>query len=286
MARVKLPQMRVEFPELAKLMREFDALRPALAKKHMGAAVRRSLQPGIDALRSTTPVGPTGNLRRSIRSKIVRYKSGNVSGIVGYSVTGKGNTKTRLGGSVQIGPNRGYIGPAVEYGTRDRYTKGSIASSFRRLGKFTITSTKSSNRASRQGRRLVAQAQRLFARGGRADAGDARRGIVGPGRGGFLRSQGASKLSQASLKFRVAAAVRTSPGYPKAFFKRAAKGQRVYLSAMPIGGNRGLPPVQTAYRRALPSMRAMLPDEMRKALQAALRDMADKFPRKYGPQAA
>jgi len=67
----KFPTMKVEFPELSKLMREFDALRPALARKHMGAAIRRCLAPGLAALRSTTPRGPTGNLRRAIDSKVV-----------------------------------------------------------------------------------------------------------------------------------------------------------------------------------------------------------------------
>lgn len=271
-------QMRVEFPEVERLKREFDRLRPELARKHLGAAVRRSLEPGKEALKSTTPKGPTGNLRRSVATKVIKYRSGNVVGLVGYSVTGKGKTRLNTGGTVKIGPNRGYIGLSVEFGTRDRHTKGSIASSFRRLGAFTLKSTATQ---ARQGRRLVAQAQRLFLRGTRADARDQRRGgFLLPGRGGLLRSRGATKLSAAADKFRIAATVRTSPAYPRAFFKRAAKGQRVYLSSMPIGGSTGQPPIKTAYRLALPSMRAQLPIEMGKSLRAAYRDLADNFPRK------
>jgi hypothetical protein len=280
-----LPKIKVSFPELSRLMREFDALRPALARKHMRAAIRRSLAPGIAALRSTTPKGPTGNLRRAIDSKIAKYRSGNVVGLVGYRKAGTSKTVPTKG-SVMKGRDRAYHQKFLEFGTRDRYTKGSIASSFKRLGPFTFRSAKSNARNLKAGRRLTAQAQRLFARGARADAGDARRGIAGPGRGGFLRSQGAAKLGAAGAKFGQTARVQTSPGYPKAFFKRAAKGQRVYLSSMPIGGSTGQPPVRTAYRMALPSMRALLPDEMAKALQKALKDMADKFPRKYGPAAA
>lgn len=281
----KLPTMKVEFPELAKLMREFDQLRPALARKHMGAAIRRCLAPGIAALRSTTPRGPTGNLRRAIDSKISKYRSGNVVGLVGYRKAGTGKAVPTKG-SIMKGRDRAYHQKFLEFGTRDRYTKGSIASSFKRLGPFTFRSATSNARNARQGRRLTGQAQRLFARGARADATDARRGVLGPGRGGFLRSQGSAKLRMAGMKFGQATRVRTSPAYPKAFFKRAAKGQRVFLSSMPIGGSTGQPPVKTAYKLALPSMRALLPEEMGKALQKAFKDMADKFPRKYGPKAA
>lgn len=270
--------MKVEFPELVQLRQEFLRLRPQLAKKHLGAAFRRCLAPGLAALRSTTPKGPTGNLRRSIASKVVRYRSGNVVGLVGYRKAGIRRT-TSTGGSVKKGSDRGFHQLFVEFGTRDRYTKGSIASSFRRLGPFTLKSTATQ---ARQGRRLVAQAQRLFARGARADARDQQRGgFLSPGRGGLLRSRGATKLSAAADKFRAAATVRTTPAYPKAFFKRAARGQRVFLSSMPAGGSAGRPPVKSAYQLALPAIRALLPEEMRKSLEAAYKDMADKFPRKY-----
>jgi hypothetical protein len=49
---------------------------------------------------------------------------------------------------------------------------------------------------------------------------------------------------------------------------------------MPIGGSTGQPPIRTAYKIALPAMRAKLPVEMAKSLRAAFRDIADKFPRK------
>lgn len=272
-------RMKVDFPEVARLKKEFDRLRPELARKHLGAAIRRSMDPGKSALKSTTPKGPTGNLRRSITTKVIRYRSGNVVGLVGYSVSGKGKQRTNEGGTVRIGSNLGYIGLSIEFGTRDRYTKGSIASSYKRLGPFQL---KSNATQARQGRRLTRQSQRLFGQAARSDARDQRRGgFLNPGRGGLLRSRGAAKLSQAAQKFRVAATVRTTPGYPKAFFKRATKGQRVYLSSMPIGGSTGQPPIKTAYKMALPEMRTQLPLEMADSLRAAFRDIADKFPRKY-----
>lgn len=262
--------VKVEFPELDNLKRAFNNLRPSLAKKHMGAAIRRTLKPGLTALRSTTPRGPTGNLRRAISSKVKTYANGGAVGLVGYTAAGSGKAKA-AGGTVKKGRDRAFHMGFLEFGTRDRHTKGPIASSFKRLGPFTL---KSNARLTRQGRRLTGQAQRMLARASRQRFQDEASGAA------LLRQSAYGKLSQAQLKFRQAAQVRTSPAYPKAFFKRAARGQRVYLSSMPIGGNSGRPPVRAAYERALPEMRALLPVEMAKSVRAALRDLADRFPRK------
>lgn len=266
-------EVKVGFPELDNLKRAFDNLRPSLAKKHMGAAIRRSLKPGVDALRSTTPKGPTGNLRRAIASKVKTYANGGAVGLVGYTAAGSGKTKPAASGTVKKGKNLGYHMGFLEFGTKERHTKGPIASSFKRLGPFKL---KSNTRLNRQGRRLVAQAQRLNLRAYRQTFQDQASAAA------LMRQASFNKLSQAQAKFRQAAQVRTSPAYPLAFFKRAARGQRVYLSSMPIGGSSGQPPVRTAYERALPEMRAVLPVEMAKSVRAALRDMADKFPPKPG----
>lgn len=209
----------VEFPELQAIKKQFDNLRPSLQRKYMGSAIRKTLKPGIEQLRSTTPKGPTGNLKRAIASKVKTYKNGAAVGLVGYIAAGsKTKAKSAAGGKVRKGKNLGYHMGLLEFGTKDRYTKGRIASSFIRLGPFQLQSN-------------------------------------------GLR-------------------VQTSPAYPRAFFKRAAAGQRVYLSSMPIGGSTGQPPVKTAFKRALPAMQALLPVEMSKAIQKAFKDMADKFPRK------
>ena len=74
--------VKVDFPEMKALQEAFRQFRPSLAKKHMGAAIRRSLKPGTDALKQTTPRGPTGNLKRAIASKVKTYVSGNAVGLV------------------------------------------------------------------------------------------------------------------------------------------------------------------------------------------------------------
>lgn len=77
-------------------------------------------------------------------------------------------------------------------------------------------------------------------------------------------------------KFAGAVRVNTSPKYPKAFFKKAPRGQMLSLGHMPVGGKKGRAPVKTAYRESLPSMRQLLAAEMTKSLNNAMKD-------KFGP---
>lgn len=130
--------MKVEFPELRKLQEAFRNLRPSLARKHIGAAIRRSLSPGLQALRSNVKRGPTGNLRRAITSKVKAYKSGNAVGLVGFVAAGSNASKSAGGGSVLKSKDRAYHAGFLEFGTKERKTKGPVASSFQRLGPFKI----------------------------------------------------------------------------------------------------------------------------------------------------
>jgi hypothetical protein len=223
--------IKVEFPELRKLQEAFRGFRPSLARKHMGAAIRRSLAPGLSALRGNVTKGPTGNLARSITSKVKTYRSGNAVGLVGFVAAGSGKSKSAGGGLVKKGKDRAFHAGFLEFGTKDRIIKtssrrsgASVASSFKTLGPFKIAKT-------------------------------ARRG-----------------------KFAGVVRVNTSPKYPKAFFKKAAQGEVLSLREMPIGGKKGQPPVKTAYRESLSSMRSALGVEMTKSLIKAQKDLADKFP--------
>lgn len=223
--------VKVEFPELKKLQDAFRGFRPSLARKHMGAAIRRSLAPGLTALRGNVSKGPTGNLARSITSKVKTYRSGNAVGLVGFVAAGSGKNKSAGGGSVKKGKDRAFHAGFLEFGTKERVIKtssrrggASIASSFKTLGPFKIAKI-------------------------------ARRG-----------------------KFAGAVRVNTSPKYPKAFFKKAPRGEILSLREMPVGGKKGQPPVKTAYRESLSSMRSALAIEMTKSLIKAQKDLAGNFP--------
>ena len=222
--------VKVEFPELRELQKAFRELRPSLARKHMGAAIRRSLDPGLKALKSKVRKGPTGNLARAITSKVKTYKSGNAVGLVGFVAAGSGKAKSAAGGKVQKGKDRAFHAGFLEFGTKERFIKtssrrggASIASSFNSLGQFKIAKT-------------------------------AKRG-----------------------KFAGVVRVNTTPKYPKAFFKKAARGQLLSVRAMPVGGSQGEPPVKSAYQQSLGSMRSQLAVEMTKSLNNALKDLAGPF---------
>lgn len=137
--------VKIEFPELKKLQQAFLGFRTSLARKHMGAAIRRSLKPGADALKRNTPKGPTGNLRRAIATKVKTYSSGNAVGLIGFVAAGSGKKKSAGGGRVQKGKDRAFHAGFLEFGTKDRVIKtssvkggASIASSYRTLGPFKI----------------------------------------------------------------------------------------------------------------------------------------------------
>jgi len=111
-------ELEIKFPELTQLREEFKDLKKNIAAKHMGAALRAAMKPGVAALRKNTPKGPTGNLRKSVKLKVKTYpKDGNAVGIVGYEI-GKGS----------LGYHQGFL----EFGTKERKTKkGRFASSWK-----------------------------------------------------------------------------------------------------------------------------------------------------------
>jgi hypothetical protein len=75
------------------------------------------------------------------------------------------------------------------------------------------------------------------------------------------------------------APVKTSPAYPKAFFKKGARGEVLNLGSMTVGGPKlGVPPIRDAYQSTLSTMRSMLAVEMAKSLNNAIKELANPFP--------
>jgi len=215
--------MKITFPDLQELKKGFRTLRPAIARRSIGAALKRAMEPARKALKTTTPKGPTGNLQKAIDVYVKKYKNGNAVGLVGYrKPTGAGKQRKNKGGTVRKGANFAYHQAILEVGNKRRRAteKGSIASSYNRLGNFKLKKP--------------------------------------PKRGKFAGST----------------RVQTTPKYPKAFFKRAPSGQRVDLGDMSPGGSKGQPPVKAAYKMSAGKVRALLPKEMTRALNAA---MAQQF---------
>lgn len=252
------------FPDLADLRAEFRGLPRSLAAKHMEPAMRKAVKPGLRELRLATPRGPTGNLKRSIKVKTKKYvKDGAAIGLVGYSV-GKGSL--------------GYHQGLVEFGTKNRQTKGRIASMFGNKyygGKFEIIND---FKARTRGRRAGARADRLAARGARLLG--ASLGVSSQARGIATRVT-AARQKQAKYEAK-ARKLRTKPRPPKAFFKSAPVGERVQLGKMPVGGRTGNPPVRTAFNKAKSEMGSVLQQQMVVQLESALRELVGRAKRGIG----
>jgi len=203
--------VKVEFPQMEEVQKAFRSLRGNIAAKYMAAALGKTIDPALKALKSNTPKGPTGNLRRAVRKKTKRYvKDGAGIAMAGYTAAPK-KRGDGLKGS-QKGHHQGWL----EFGTKQRFTKGPIASRYKALGKK-------------------------------------------------IKKLGKRRL-------------RTQPKPPKGFVKRVADGERVDLGKFPIGGKKGKPPIRSAYKQTLGTMKAIMPREMTKSLTKALAEMVRPFP--------
>jgi hypothetical protein len=99
--------------DVADIIAAYRKLPAHIAKKHLKAAMGRTIKPFIPALRANTPKY-TGNLKRSVTSVTRFYDKadhGAVVGVVGFSRGGK--TKRNMG-------NHGLF---VEAGTKPRRTR-------------------------------------------------------------------------------------------------------------------------------------------------------------------
>ena len=119
-------------PELDVLRQKLQGLPDNLYEKHLIAGMRKATKPGVKILKSMTPKGPTGNLRRGVKSIARKYKkSKTIFAAVGYSLSGGG--KRKMGKHAKrdnTGANMAYHQGLVEFGTKVRKTKGRFASSF------------------------------------------------------------------------------------------------------------------------------------------------------------
>jgi hypothetical protein len=136
----------VDFPEIAELQRQLRKFPSNIAAKHLGSAISKACKPGQDALKREVrqnQKGPTGNLLRAVTTKVVTYKrTGNAVGMVGFTKAGTGKSASAQGGGVRKGKDRAFHAGFLEFGTKPRRTKkGSIASSYNRLGPFTLKKT-------------------------------------------------------------------------------------------------------------------------------------------------
>lgn len=247
--------MAIEFPDIDALRKALSEFGSDLAAKHLAAAMRRASKPAVDALKSRTPVGPTGNLRRAVTVKAIPYyNSGNAVALVGYRAAGKGKTEA-TGGKVQKGKDRAFHQGFLEFGTARRIVKGRTVKGFvsggfqrkehkRRVGGSYVT--------------VKAHPVSVFQ--------------VKESNGSIASSWGT--LGEFKLIKQRGGRVRTDPGYPSAFFKRSAKGQPLSTGSMPASR-----PIAMAFQSSVSKVQGNMAKEITEAIAAAGRELAAKTTR-------
>lgn len=224
-----------DFPELEKLQ---QGLRNVFGKKEMAAVLKEALEvaiwPAYLRLREITPRGPTGNLLRAANHKTKSYpRDGAAVGLIGYNQSGTASSTSAQGGRVEAGPDRAFHQWWLENGTKTRLVK-----------KF---SNKPYQRRSKLGNVHWVSGQNTVIASSYGGLGPFR---MIPGSGG---------------KFT------TDPLYPKAFFRKAKKGEsQIVIPETPAGGVAGLPPVRTAWEQSQGKVAFMLQQELGNLLDKAV----------------
>lgn len=253
-ASYKNAQIKIEGPDLYALRDEFKKLPKNIAARVIGAGLKRAAYPGEKALKQVTPKGPTGNLRRSVRTIVKRYpRDGAAVAVVGYIKAGTGASRSAGGGRVKKGADRAFHQFWMEFGTNDRLVTTPGDSPYMR----------SSGTANRQLRRALGakQAKELKSRNVRVR-----------GQGGFIAS---SFGTLGPFKFTTPKGgmnkgrMRTSPQYPKAFFIKRN-------TAIHIRGVVEQRPVERAFEMSKGAISANLTAEMRKALENGKKIVEDQ----------
>ena len=106
-------------PGLEQIRKEFLGLGKTLSAKYMASALKSAAEKGgtREALKSATPRGPTGNLRRSIAVKSKRYpRTGVGIAILGFR---SGRKMNEAFNNQKLGYHQGL----VEFGTKERTRK-------------------------------------------------------------------------------------------------------------------------------------------------------------------
>jgi len=179
-------------------------------------------------LREVSPVGPTGNLKRAVTSKVVEYGLDGVAvGIVGYRRAGRADSSSAAGGSVRAGPDRAFHQWWLERGTKERMVMKPADKPYTRLAhvrrmKSGKTVDVVTHEVKRQGGYIASSYNRL----------------------GEFRMLKTPRMPRGQKGQRV----QTEPGTPQAYFKKSSTP--ISIPAMPVGGSTGRPPLQTAFNHA------------------------------------
>ncbi|MBM4023725.1 MAG: hypothetical protein FJ284_16075, partial [Planctomycetes bacterium] len=224
--------VKLESTDIAALRKAFKDIHPTVAAICMGAAAKRAMAPAESGLKAAVSgrivgVGPTGNLRRSVKAISKRYpKTGTGTAVVGFQKAGAGKSKSAGGGKVKRGPDRAYHQFWIEFGTKERETKKKASRPYvrtkPRARKIAVKELRKAGVSARDANVLLKKSA--------AEVGSSVGGTVRIRRQGGYIASSYNSLGPFRIQGGKAAGVRTSPKYPKAFFTK--RDQPVRLGAM------------------------------------------------------
>jgi hypothetical protein len=206
----------------------------------LGDALEKALEPAKLRLRENTPVGPTGNLKRAVNTKIVRYKRDcNAVGLLGYNRSARGDSEEiAQPGTVRLGPDRAFHQWLLEFGTKQRPIKTIANKPYQR---------RAHTRTMKSGK--VAQINEHTVKAGQ---GSMIASSIGQ-RGAFAITKSGKGITT-----------------PKGtFFKKGKKGETLVINAMQAGGY-SEPPLRKTWREYQGKVAERLTSELRISLERAL----------------
>jgi hypothetical protein len=245
-------KLKLDTTEFADLVRQVGTFFPAKqAAGVLAPIIRKAIAPTTRALRSITPVGPTGNLKRAVASKVVQYKQDGVAvGIVGYTRAGRGSSSSAAGGSVRAGKDRAFHQWWIEFGTDERkFTRPEFRTYSRRSPTVPFVRTRLNQQETVNGKGVLHQVTEKTPTYIASSWNK-----LGPFR--IVSSPGGSRKG-----------VQTDPAYPRAFFKKS--NQPFQIGPTPAGGVKGIPPVNEAWLQTQAEVAAILQRELSLTLAEA-----------------
>lgn len=201
------------------------------------SAIEKAIWPAYLRLRELTPVGPSGNLKRALAYKTKAYpRNGGAVGLIGYRQSGTAQSTALAGeGSTRIGPDRAFHQWWMEYGTKERRVTKVSNQPYTR---------KAHSRVMKSGKVAAIRQHQVAGQGAIIASSFKKRGQVFNSDGSLL---------------------------PYAYFRKAKKGEQVLrLNPMPAGGDRGVPPVRTAWDHSKGQVAEILSRELSLSLTQAL----------------
>lgn len=223
--------------------------RPADKATILKDALEKAIFPAFLRLKETTPVGPTGNLKRAATYKVKPYtRSGNAVAILGYTQANREASQSAQGGKVQSGPDRAFHQWWLENGIRQRVISTPADKPYTR---------KSHTRTMKSGKVAEVRQHEVARQGGYIASS--------------YRSLGEFEMVPTPRMPRGSGTpqrVQTRPGYDKAFFKKSSRP--IVIPPQPPGGTTGRPPLQTAWNQTKNDVARILQQELRVSLEKAL----------------